>query len=317
MNRLRFPLLLLLVLATVGSECQKKNDFFSVTGINGNGNGNGEPLTGSIGGTAFVDGSGFSGADVGISGPVSRTTMTSASGTYLFGDVPIGAYVVTLDGLPSDVTCPDFSQSVNVVSNQTATADFNCMTEAPMVGSIGGKVTVDGSNFAGATVSISGQTTMTASDGSYQFTGLAPGSYTVSVSGLPMNVTCSPMDQTVTVVADQTANADFDCITQPSFTVNITNLKYEHMTGFSIVCWLVTTNPIQPGAPYSATLTGSMGFTNSWTGSLDSSGSTQINATISQFDSYIASGFVGTNGGQIDAMPQTINVTSQQGAGCP
>src|SRR5688572_23655185 len=61
-------------------------------------------VTGTIQGTATVDGAGRAGLTVTLS--TGATATTSATGTFSFTNVPEGAHTVTLTGIPADVTFP-------------------------------------------------------------------------------------------------------------------------------------------------------------------------------------------------------------------
>ncbi len=82
--------------------------------------------------------------------------------------------------------------------------------QPPPTGSVSGRVTraSDGSAVAGATMTLNpaGSTTTTAADGSYQFTGVAYGSYTVSVSTAASQCGGLSASAPVTVAGAQTVN---------------------------------------------------------------------------------------------------------------
>lgn len=95
-------------------------------------------------------------------------------------------------------------------------SDSGSTTEPPppTTGAIAGTVRDGGTGVPGATLSLSGgatRTTTTAANGSYGFTQLTPGAYTVALT-LPAGfrlTTGEPGSRALTVVAGQTATASF------------------------------------------------------------------------------------------------------------
>ena len=66
---------------------------------------------------------GWTGVTVTISGPVSRTATTDASGRYAFAAVPNGTYTVSISGYPSYLSFSPTSKTVTVAGN-TVDASF-------------------------------------------------------------------------------------------------------------------------------------------------------------------------------------------------
>lgn len=80
-------------------------------------------VTGTIGGAVTINGVGAAGVTVTLSN--GRTATTGATGLYLFGDVPTGAYTVTISGFPSDVSFPSTTQAAVVAtSGQLVNVNF-------------------------------------------------------------------------------------------------------------------------------------------------------------------------------------------------
>ncbi|MEI8243513.1 MAG: SdrD B-like domain-containing protein, partial [bacterium] len=132
-------------------------------------------------------------------GAAVATTVTSASGAYLFTNVPPGAYRIVETDLPGWLSTADTSGTndnqiaVTLGSGQAAT-DNNFLDTQP--GSITGSVLEDfngnGVADAGDTIGVSGATvalqttngtpvatTVTSAGGEYQFTAVPPGDYVV------------------------------------------------------------------------------------------------------------------------------------------
>jgi hypothetical protein len=136
------------------------------------------------------------------------TTTTDASGKYLFGQLLTGVYSVTVSGLPSGLTATfdlDGIDSESVasftlgVTENKRDVDFGYGYD----GSVGDTVWMDlnangvqeegEAGIAGVTVTLYkgaavAATTATDASGIYFFGNLAPGSYSVAVSGLPAGV---------------------------------------------------------------------------------------------------------------------------------
>ena len=125
-----------------------------------------------------VSGAATSGVTMTLSGASGATTTTGTGGTYSFTGLASGSYTVT----PSKSGCTFSPTSKNVTisgANQTG----NNFTAAAGSYSISG--TVSGAVASGVTMTLSGAagaTTTTGTGGTYSFTGLANGSYTVTPS---------------------------------------------------------------------------------------------------------------------------------------
>lgn len=167
--------------------------------------------------------SGIAGVDVALTGPVSGTTITDADGVYGFTGLPIGSYTVTVSGSAIDTLeqTHDLDDPVTTSPSTPNTADVDLALTAagnavvsrndvdfgyrqPLLpGSIGDTVWNDlnGNGIQdGGEPGIDGVTVIllddsgteiasqvTANGGQYLFDGLPAGSYTVSVSGSPLN----------------------------------------------------------------------------------------------------------------------------------
>lgn len=165
-----------------------------------------------------------------LNGLAGTTTSNATTGAYSFTGVMPGAYTVNvIGGLPADAfsTTGGNGQTLTAVSaTNIDTIDFGYAQPA----TIGDLVYVDadgsGTFNAGdpgttATITITGisagashptGTAVVATGGNYSITGLNPGTYNVSVSGLPAGATRlqGAADYTLTVVSGETDNsADF------------------------------------------------------------------------------------------------------------
>jgi hypothetical protein len=129
------------------------------------------------------------------------TATADSSGAYTFPSVSNGTYVIT--PVKSPIIFSPAAATVTV-SGSNVTANFTA--SAPITYSISGTILGAGGN--GATVTLTGAasaTTTANSSGAYSFSGLATGSYTVSVSKTGYSFT--PPTQSVTLTsANATAN---------------------------------------------------------------------------------------------------------------
>ena len=82
-----------------------------------------------------------------------------------------------------------------------------------VTGTISGTVTVGGTGISSVTVTLSnGSATTTGAGGSYSFSGVPAGSYTVTISNVSSEVTCGTTSQSVTISSSaRQATAHFTC----------------------------------------------------------------------------------------------------------
>jgi len=169
-------------------------------------------ISGTISPTA-----GGSGATVVLSGVVTASTTTDSSGNYSFSGLANGNYAVT----PSHTgyTFSPTSQSAPVNGANVTGINFTATAQTAPTFSITGTIspTAGGS---GATVLLSGPaaaTTTTNSAGTYTFTGLANGSYTVTPGNA--GYTFTPINQAVTVSGANITGVNFTATAQQAHTV--------------------------------------------------------------------------------------------------
>ncbi len=138
-----------------------------------------------------ISGTGGSGATVKLSGAATATTTANASGAYSFTGIQAGTYTVTPSKTGAVFTPTSRSVTVN---NANVTANFSGVQTFTISG------TVSGAGASGATVRLTGAataSTTTNASGAYSFTGVAPGSYTVTPTKTGFNF--SPANKAVTV----------------------------------------------------------------------------------------------------------------------
>src|SRR5579864_1437159 len=170
-------------------------------------------------------GAAIAGATVSYSG---GSTSTDSSGNYTLSNVAPGSYTVTASAAGhSNASAP-----VSVTSNQASTLNFQLAPVTNSPGAISGRVTniTTGGAVSGATVSFSGGSATADSNGNYSFSGVTPGSYSVTAahSGF-FNVTHS-----VTVNSGQTSTLNFAMATGGKIAGTVTNTSGGVIAGASV-----------------------------------------------------------------------------------
>ena len=156
----------------------------------------------SISGTISPS-AGGSGAAVTLNGKASATTTASSSGSYSFSGLANGTYAVT----PSNAgfTFSPATQTVTLNGNSVTGVNFVASPAFAISGAIS-----PAPSGTGATVTLSGAanaTTTASSSGTYSFSGLANGAYTVTPSNT--GFTFSPTAQAVTLNGNNVTGVDF------------------------------------------------------------------------------------------------------------
>ncbi len=185
----------------------------------------------TISGTVFLDANGdgaLDGSEAGLAGrtvnltangTVIATTVTAANGSYSFGNLAAGSYVVRAEA-PGGTLFSTTTNTTTLNSAQNAVVNVGEYRSA----SIGGSVFLDQNdngvqnsgeaNLAGVSVSllnaagqpVAGETTTTDQTGHYSFTGLNPGSYSVQIAA-PTGDVFSPLGTAAPPATDNLANA--------------------------------------------------------------------------------------------------------------
>ena len=140
------------------------------------------------------------------------TGRTSANGGFTFEDLPEGDYVVGIAGFPESV---EFSVTAKPATLQKGSGhkkvDFTGSKKRDAV--IRGTVSADGAGLAGIDVSISGpesRSSATDAQGSFTFTGLLRGVYSLAITGYDPALYAFPFqDQSVDVRNGKSAEATF------------------------------------------------------------------------------------------------------------
>ena len=157
----------------------------------------------SISGNVNVDGSPRSGVSVSATGPAALSAVTDAAGNYTINTTATGTYTVT--PTLSGVAFSPASRSAVVSTAPVTGQDFAGTTL-----SISGNVIVDGSPQAGVTVGATGPATLSATtnaSGDYSFTGVAAGTWTVTPTRA--STTFAPTSRTAVVTNSPVTGQDF------------------------------------------------------------------------------------------------------------
>ena len=170
------------------------------------------PPTYSISGT--VTGDVQAGVTMTLSGSVSATTVTNASGNYIFRGLSNGTYTVT----PSKLGYGFSPKSTTVTISGANVTGINFTPTCPYY-SICGTVTCDGQ--AGVTMTLSGTgsgSTTTDASGYYCFTGLCNGTYVVTPS--KSGCTFTPASRQATISGASVTGVDFTCTCTTTFSIS-------------------------------------------------------------------------------------------------
>ena len=147
--------------------------------------------TASVAVMVTADGEGVAGASatlIQVTGPTSGTVLgvgvTGADGGYTFGPLLAGAYRVDISVDSDEIEFAGGTSWQGLVATAMA-AEANFPGTINKTASISGSVTVDGEGMSGVMVTLSGgadDSAETGDDGSYSFSGLRKGDYTVSIT---------------------------------------------------------------------------------------------------------------------------------------
>lgn len=141
--------------------------------------------TSKIYGRVSADGFGMSYIFVSLSGTSSDSVRTDQGGNYSF-TVGVGEYIVSmLNPDPTAYSFATLSQSVAIMGNGVFGVNFEGTRIEPDTFIISGEVSADGYDIPNVRVVLSGvlaDTAVTDAGGNYEFSGLGPGEYFVSIA---------------------------------------------------------------------------------------------------------------------------------------
>ncbi|MYC98787.1 MAG: hypothetical protein F4X13_05905 [Gammaproteobacteria bacterium] len=176
---------------------------------------------GTISGTVTIEGTAASGITATLSS--GATTTTGSGGSFAFSGVEAGTYTVTISGFPEDATFAQVTQSATIATDGQ-NVQLNFAGEYIRSSSVVGNVVAadammsggDGQpeTLVGVTVTLGGEHAMgetmeTGEDGGFMFTGLRAGTYTVTISDFPEDVSFETVSVEVEVEVGEVGSADF------------------------------------------------------------------------------------------------------------
>ena len=176
---------------------------------------------GTISGTVTIEGTAASGITATLSS--GATTTTGSGGSFAFSGVEAGTYTVTISGFPEDATFAQVTQSATIATDgQNVQLNFagEYIRSSSVVGNIvAADAMMSGGDgqpetLVGVTVTLGGEHAMgetmeTGEDGGFMFTGLRAGTYTVTISDFPEDVSFETVSVEVEVEVGEVGSADF------------------------------------------------------------------------------------------------------------
>ena len=176
---------------------------------------------GTISGSVTIEGTAAAGITATLSS--GATTTTGAGGNFAFSGVEAGTYTVTISGFPEDATFAQVTQSATIAT-EGQNVQLNFAGEYVRSSAVVGNVVAadammsggDGQpeTLGGVTVTLDGEHAMgetmeTGMDGGFAFTGLRAGTYTVTISDFPEDVSFETVSVEVEVEVGEVGQADF------------------------------------------------------------------------------------------------------------
>ncbi len=176
---------------------------------------------GTISGAVTIEGTAASGVTATLSS--GATTTTGSGGNFAFSGVEAGTYTVTVSGYPEDATFADVTQSATIATdgqNVQLTFAGEYIRSSAVVGNVvAADAMMSGGDgqpetLAGVTVTLGGEHAMgetmeTDMSGGFAFTGLRAGTYSVTISDYPEDVSFETVMVEVAVEVGDVGQADF------------------------------------------------------------------------------------------------------------
>ena len=176
---------------------------------------------GTISGTVTIEGTAASGITATLSS--GATTTTGSGGSFAFSGVEAGTYTVTISGFPEDATFAQVTQSATIATDgQNVQLNFagEYIRSSAVVGNVvAADAMMSGGDgqpetLAGVTVTLGGEHAMgetmeTDMSGGFAFTGLRAGTYTVTISDFPEDVSFEEVSLEISVEVGEVGQADF------------------------------------------------------------------------------------------------------------
>ena len=202
---------------------------------------------GTISGTVTIEGTAASGITATLSS--GATTTTGSGGSFAFSGVEAGTYTVTISGFPEDATFAQVTQSATIATDgQNVQLNFagEYIRSSAVVGNVvAADAMMSGGDgqpetLAGVTVTLGGEHAMgetmeTDETGGFAFTGLRAGTYTVTISDYPEDVSFETVMVEVTVEVGDVGQADFTGhFIRTSAVEGLVSIEGEGMAGVTV-----------------------------------------------------------------------------------
>ena len=176
---------------------------------------------GTISGSVTIEGTAAAGITATLSS--GATTTTGSGGNFAFSGVEAGTYTVTISGFPEDATFAQVTQSATIASDgQNVQLNFagEYIRSSAVVGNVvAADAMMSGGDgqpetLVGVTVTLGGEHAMgetmeTGESGTFMFTGLRAGTYTVTISDFPEDISFETVSVEVEVEVGEVGHADF------------------------------------------------------------------------------------------------------------
>ncbi len=203
----------------------------ALLGVTGCDGGTEPAPTGEVRGMVVVEGEGLPGVLVELSGGERREVSTDPAGRFSFAEVPVGAWVVSIRGVPADASFGVTSKPAVIsreAGRRTVTVDFS--GNFIRTSSISGRVLSGSTPLQGVGVRLEGPDTVetsTDAEGGYAVSGLRRGSYGVELLDLPGSVSfpSTRVEVEVELEAGESAVVDFEGEPEVTATVHISALR--------------------------------------------------------------------------------------------
>ena len=167
----------------------------------------------SVSAVVSVEGAGLQGITLRLAGQDTVAIgVTEVAGRHTFANLRSGTYTLEISGFDADeIEFPETNRTVAVGLDETSNTVFD--GRWVRTAGIEGRVTVEGMDLAGVTVSLAGQredlTSVTDRKGRYAFGNLRAASYTVEIDDHPEDVEFENLSITVEVDLGEVGTADF------------------------------------------------------------------------------------------------------------
>ena len=176
---------------------------------------------GTISGTVTIEGTAASGITATLSS--GAATTTGSGGSFAFSGVEAGTYTVTISGFPEDATFAQVTQSATIATDgqnvqlnfageyvrSSAVVGNVVAADAMMSGGDGQPETLDGVTVTLGGEHAMGETMETDMSGGFAFTGLRAGTYTVTISDYPEDISFETVSVEIEVDVGDVGQADF------------------------------------------------------------------------------------------------------------